>query len=128
METVSEFILETVSEFILGGSKITADCDCSHEIARRLLLGRKVMTNLDCILKSTDITLLTKVRLVKAMVFPVVMYGCESWAINKAEHQRIDAFELVVLEKTLESPLKAVGLSSNTTVQKHQFFGAQLSL
>ena len=101
METVSEFILETVSEFILGGSKITADCDCSHEIERRLLLGRKVMTNLDSILKSTDITLLTKVRLVKVMVFPVVMYGGESWAINKAEHQRIDAFELVVLEKTL---------------------------
>ena len=78
----------------LGGSKITADSDCSHEIKRRLLLGRKVMTNLDSILKSRDITLPTKVRLVKAMVFPVIMYGCESWTVKKAEHQRIDAFEL----------------------------------
>ena len=78
---------ETVSDFILGGSKITADCDCSHEIKRRLLLGRKVMTNLDSIFKSRDITLLTKVRLVKAMVFAVVMYGCESWTVKKAEHQ-----------------------------------------
>ena len=77
--------METVSDFILGGSKITADGDCSHEIKRRLLLGRKVMTNLDCIFKSRDITLPTKVRLVKAMVFPVVMYGCESWAVKKAE-------------------------------------------
>ena len=85
---------ETASDFILGGSKITADGDCSHEIKRRLLLGRKVMTNLDSILKSRDITLPTKVRLVKAMVFPVVMYGCESWTRNKAECQRIDAFEL----------------------------------
>ena len=86
--------LETVSDFILGGSKITADGDCSHEIKRHLLLGRKVMTNLDRIFKSRDITLPTKVRLVKAMVFPVVMYGCESWTIKKAECQRIDAFEL----------------------------------
>ena len=86
--------VETVSEFIFGGSKITADGDCSHEIKRHLLLGRKVMTNLDCILKSRDITLPTKVRLVKAMVFPVVMYGCESWTVKKAECQRIDAFEL----------------------------------
>ena len=85
---------ETVSDFILGGSKITADGDCSHEIKRHLLLGRKVMTNLDSIFKSRDITLPTKVRLVKAMVFPVVMYGCESWTVKKAEHQRIDAFEL----------------------------------
>ena len=84
--------VETVSDFILGGSKITADGDCSHEIRRHLLLGRKVMTNLDSILKSRDITLPTKVHLVKAMVFPVVMYGCESWSVNKAEHQRIDAF------------------------------------
>ena len=84
---------ETVSDFIFLGSKITADGDCSHEIKRRLLLGRKVMTNLDSIFKSSDITLPTKVRLVKAMVFPVVMYGCESWAIKKAEHRRIDAFE-----------------------------------
>ena len=86
--------METVTEFILGGSKITADGDCSHEIKRRLLLGRKVMTNLDSILKSRDITLSTKVHLVKAMVFPVVIYGCESWTIRKAEHRRIDAFEL----------------------------------
>ena len=85
---------ETVADFILGGSKITADVDCHYEIKRRLLLGRKAMTNLDSILKSRDITLPTKVRLVKAMVFPVVMYGCESWTIKKAEHQRIDAFEL----------------------------------
>ena len=85
---------ETVADFIFGGSKITADGDCSHEIKRHLLLGRKVMTNLDSILKSRDITLSTKVRLVKAMVFPLVMYGCESWSIQKAECQRIDAFEL----------------------------------
>ena len=78
--------VETVADFILGGSKITADGDCSHDIKRRLLLGRKVMTNLDSIFKSRDITLLTKVRLVKAIVFPVVMYGCESWTVKKAEH------------------------------------------
>ena len=86
--------METVAEFILGGSKITVDGDCSHEIKRHLLLGRKVMTNLDSILKSRDITLSTKVHLVKAMVFPVVMYGCVSWTIKKAEHERTDAFEL----------------------------------
>ena len=86
--------VETVLDFILGGSKITTDGDCSHEIKRCLLLGRKVMTNLDSILKSRDIILLTKVRLVKATVFPVVMYGCESWTVKKAERQRIDAFEL----------------------------------
>ena len=86
--------VETVSDFILGGSKITADGDCSHEIKRRLPLGRKVMTNLDSILKSRDITLPTKAHLVKAMVYPVVMYGCESWTIKKAERERIDAFEL----------------------------------
>ena len=85
--------VETESDFIFWGSKITAD-DCSHEIKRRLLLGRKVMTNLDSILKSRDITLPTKVHLVKAMVFPVVMYGCESWTVKKAERRRIDAFEL----------------------------------
>ena len=85
---------ETVSDFIFWGSKITADGNCSHEIKRRLLLGRKVMTNLDSIFKSRDLTLPTKVRLVKAMVFPVVLYGCESWTVKKAEHQRIDAFEL----------------------------------
>ena len=86
--------VETVTDFILGGSKISADGDCSHEIKRRLLLGRKAVTNLDSILKSKDITLPTKVCLVKAMVFPVVMHGCESWTIKKAEHQRIDCFEL----------------------------------
>ena len=86
--------METVRDFILGGSKITADGDCSHEIKRHLLLGRKAMTNLDSTLKSRDITLPTKIHLVKAMVFLVVMYGCESWTIKKAEHPRIDAFEL----------------------------------
>ena len=86
--------VKTVADFIFLGSKITADGNCSHEIKRCLLLGRKVMTNLDSIFKSRDITLSTKVRLVKAMVFPVVMYGCESWIVKKAEHQRIDAFEL----------------------------------
>ena len=86
--------VETVSDFILGGTKITADDDCSHEMKRCLLLGRKVMTNLDTIFKSRDITLPTKVRLVKAMVFPVVMYGCECWTVKKAECRRIDAFEL----------------------------------
>ena len=86
--------LQTVADFILGGSKITADGDCSHEIKRHLLLGRKVMTKLDSIFKSRDITLPTKVHLVKAMVFPLVMYGCESWTVKKAERRRIDAFEL----------------------------------
>ena len=86
--------VETVSDFIFWGSKITADGDCSHEIKRCLPLGRKVMTNLDSIFKGRDITLPVKVRLVKAMVFPVVMYGCENWSVKKAEHQRIDAFEL----------------------------------
>ena len=86
--------METVADFIFGGSKITADGDRSHEIKRRLLIGRKVMANLDSILISRDITLPTKVCLIKAMVFPVVMYGCESWTVKKAEHQRIDAFEL----------------------------------
>ena len=86
--------METVSDFVFEGSKITVDDDCSHEIKRRLLLGSKVLTNLDSIFKSRDITLLTKVCLVKAMVFPVVMYGCESWTIKKADHRRIDAYEL----------------------------------
>ena len=102
---------ETVADFIFLGSKITADGNCSHEIKRRLLLGRKVMTNLDSILRSRDITLPTKVRLVKAMVFPVVMCGCESWTIKKAECQRIDAFELV-LGKTPESPLDSKEIQS----------------
>ena len=98
--------VETVSDFILGGSKISADGDC-HEIKRRLLLGRKVMTNLDSICKNRDITLPTKVCLVKAMVFPVVMYGCESWTVKKAEHQRIDAFELWCWRRLLRVPWTA---------------------
>ena len=96
---------ETVADFIFLGSKITADSNCSHEIKRHLLLGRKVMTNLDSILKSRDITLSTKVRLVKAMVFPVVMYGCESWTVKKGESQRIDAFELWCWRRLLKSPV-----------------------
>ena len=99
--------VETVTDFILGGSKITADGDCSHEITRRLLLGRKVITNLDSILKSKDITLPTEVRLVKAMVFPVVMYGCESWIIKKAERGRIDAFEVWCWRRLLRVPWTA---------------------
>ena len=99
--------METVTDFILGGSKITRDGDCSHEIKRRLLLGRKVMTNLDSILKSRDITLLTKVCPVKAMVFPVVMYVCENWAIKSTEHRRIDAFELWCWRRLLTVPWTA---------------------
>ena len=99
--------VETVADFIFLGSKITADGDCSHEIKICLLLGRKVITNLDSILKSRDITLSTKVRLVKAMVFPVVVYGCESWSINKAEHRRIDAFELWCWRRLLRVPWTA---------------------
>ena len=99
--------VETVADFIFLGSKITADGDCSHEIKRRLFLGRKVMTNLDSILKSRDITLSTKVHLVKAMVFPVVMYGCENWTIKKAERQRIDAFELWCWRRLLKVPWTA---------------------
>ena len=98
---------ETVTEFILGGSKMTADGDCSHEIKRCLLLGRKAMTNLDSILKSRDFTLPTKVRLVKAMIFPVVMCGCESWTIKKAECRRIDAFELWCWRRLLRAPWTA---------------------
>ena len=96
--------MEIETNFIFGGSKITADGDCSHEIKRRLLLGRKVMTNLDSILENRDITLSTKVHLVKAMVFPVVMYGCESWTMKKAERQRIDAFELWCWRRLLRVP------------------------
>ena len=96
--------METVTDFILGGSKITADGDCSHEIKRHLHLERKAMTNLDSVLKTRDITLLTKVHTVKAMVFPVVIYGCDSWTIKKAKHQRIDALNCSV-EKALESLL-----------------------
>ena len=99
--------METVRDIILGGSKITADGDCSHEIKRRLLLGRKVMTKVDSILKSRGITLSTKVCLVKAMVFPVVMYGCESWTVKKAEHRRVDAFELWCWRRLLRVPWTA---------------------
>ena len=103
--------METVRDFILGGSKISADGDCSHEIKRHLLLGRKVMTKLDSILKSRDITLPKKIHLVKAMVFPVVMYGCENWTIKKAECQRMDAFELWCWRRLL----KSLGLQGDPT-------------
>ena len=99
--------METVTDFIFLGSQITADGDCGHEIKRRLVLGRKAMTNLDSILKSSDITLLTKVCLVKAMLFPVVMYGCESWTVRKTEHRRIDAFELWCWRRLLKVPWTA---------------------
>ena len=99
--------VETMADFIFLGSKITADDDCSHKIKRSLLLGKKIMTNLDSILKSRDITLPTKVRLVKAVVFPVVMYGYESWTVKKAEHQRIDAFELWCWKRLLRVPWTA---------------------
>ena len=108
--------VETVADFIFLGSKITADGDCSHEIKRCLLLGRKVMTNLDSILRSRDITLPTKVRLVKAMVFPVVMYGCVSWTVKKAERQRIDAFELWCWRSLLSVPWAA--RQSNQSILK----------
>ena len=119
--------VETVSDFIFLGSKITADGDCSHEIKRRLLLGRKVMTNLDSIFKSRDITLPTKVHLVKAMVFPVVIYGCESWTVKKAESQRIDAFELWCWRRLLRVPWTA--RKSNQSILKEidqswVFFGS----
>ena len=117
--------VETVSDFIFLGSKITADGDCSHEIKRHLLLGRKVMTNLDSIFKSRDITLPTKVRLVNAMVFPVVMYGCESWTVKKAVCQRLDAFEPWYWEKTLENPLdcKEIEPVHSEGDQPWDFFG-----
>ena len=116
--------VETVSDFIFGGSKITADGDCSHEIKRRLFLGKKVMTKLDSILKSRDITWLTKVRLVKAMVFPVVMYGCESWTVKKAECRRIDAFELWCWRKLLRVPWTA--RRSNQSILKEISPGCSL--
>ena len=123
--------VETVSDFILGGFKITADGDCSHEVKRRFLLGRKVMTNLDSILKGTDITLPTNVHLVKAMFFPVVMYGCESWTVKKAECQRIDAFELWCWRRLLRVPWTA-RRSNQTILQeispKHSLEGVMLKL
>ena len=108
--------METVTDFIFVGSKITADGDCSHEIKRRLLITRKVMTNLDSIFKSRDITLPTKVHLVKAMVFPVVMYGCDSWTVKKAEHQKIDAFELWCWRRLLRVPW--IARRSNQSILK----------
>ena len=116
--------VETVSDFILGSSKITADSDCSHEIKRHLLLGRKVMTHLDSILKSRDITLPTKVHLVKAMVFPVVVYGCESWTVKKAEHRKIDAFELWFWRRLLRAPWTAK--RSNQSILKEISPGCSL--
>ena len=116
--------VETVADFIFLGSKITADADCSHEIKRCLLLGRKVMTNLDSILKSRDITSLTRVHLVKAMVFPVVMYGCESWSIKKAECQRIDAFELWYWRRLFRVPWTA--RRSNQSILKEISPGCSL--
>ena len=116
--------VKTVSDFILGGSKITADGDCSHEIKRYLILGRKVMTNLDGILKSSDIILSTKVHLVKAMVFPVVMYGCESWTVKKAEHRRIDAFELWGWRRLLRVPW--IARRSNQSILKEISPGCSL--
>ena len=116
--------VETVADFILGGSKITADGDCSHEIKRRLLLGRKVMTNLDSIFKSRDITLPTKVHLVKAMVFPVVMYGCQIWTIKKEECRRIDAFELWCWKRLLRVPWTA--RRSNQSILKETSLGCSL--
>ena len=115
---------ETVLDFIFWGSRITADGDCSHEIERRLLLGRKVMTTLDSILKSRDITLPTKVHLVKAMVFPVVMYGCQSWSVKKAECQRIDAFELCYWRRLLRVPWTA--RRSNQSILKETSRGCSL--
>ena len=129
--------VETVTDFIFLGSKITADGDCSHEIKKHLLLGRKVMTDLDSILKSRNITLPTKVHLVKSMVFPVVMYGCENWTVKKAEHRRIDAFELRCWRRLLRVPwtarrsnqsiLKEInpGFSLEGLVLKLQFMGSQ---
>ena len=110
--------VETVTDFIFLGSKITMNGDCSHEIKRRLFLGRKAMTNLDRILKSRDITLPAKVCLVKAMIFPVVMYGCESWNLKKAEHQRIDAFELWCWRRLLRVPWKFLARKSNQSILK----------
>ena len=123
--------MEIVADFIFLGSKITVDSDCSHEIKRRMLLGRKVMTNLDSILKNRDITLPTKVHLVKAMIFPVIMYGCESWTIKKAERQRIDVFELWYWRRVLRVPWTA--RRSNQSILKeispeHSLEGLMLKL
>ena len=116
--------VETVADFIFLGSKIAADCDCSHEVKRRLLLGRKVMTNLDSIFKSRDVTLPKKIHLVKAMVFPVVMYGYESWSVKKAEHRRIDAFELWCWRRLLRAPWTS--RRSNQSILKESSPGCSL--
>ena len=121
---IDQETVETVSDCILGGSKITADGDCSHEIKSHLLLGRKVMTNLDSILKSRDITLPAKVHLIKAMVFPVVMYGCENWTIKKVKHRRIDAFELWCWRRLLRVPWTA--RRSNQSILKEISPGCSL--
>ena len=121
---IDEETVETVADFIFLGSKITADDDCSHEIKRRLLLRRKVMTNLDSILKSRDISLSTKVHLVKAVIFPVVMYGCQSWTVKKAERQRIDAFELWCWRRLLRDPWTA--RRSNQSILKEISSGCSL--
>ena len=123
---ISGDTMETVTDFILGGSKITADSDYSHEIKRRLLLGRKAMTKLDSILKSRDMTLLIKVPLVTSMVFPVVMYGCESWTIKKAEHRRTDAFKLWCWRRFLRVPCTA--RRSNQSILKEISPGCSLIL
>ena len=123
--------VETVTDLILGGSKITADGDCSHETERRLLLGRKDMTNLDSVFKSRDITLPTKDRLVKAMVFPVVMYGCERWTIKTPEHQRIDAFELWCWRRLLRVPWTARRVNQSLSKEintEHSLEGLMLKL
>ena len=121
---IDEETVETVSDFIFLGSKITTDGDCSHEIKRRLLLGRKVMTSLDSILKSRNISLPTKFHLVKAMVFPVIMYGCESWTVQKAEHHKIDAFELWCWRRLLRVPWTA--RRSNQSILKEISPGCSL--
>ena len=121
---IDEETVETVSDFILGGSKITSDDDCSHEVKRRLLLGRKAMTNLDSILKIRNVTLPTRVRLVKPMVFPVVMYGCESWTVKNAECQRIDAFELWYWRRHFRVPWTA--RRSNQSILKEMSLGCSL--
>ena len=121
---MDEESVETVSDYLFLGSNVTAECDYRHEIERHLLLGRKVMTNLDSIFKSRDITLPTMVRLVKAMVFPVVMYGCESWTVKKAEHQRIDVFELCFWRRLLRVPWTA--RRSNQSIRKEISPGCSL--
>ena len=120
--------VETVWDFIFLGSEITVDSDCSHEIKRRLLLGRTAVTNLDSVLQSRDITLLTKVHLVKAMVFPVVMYGCENWTVKKAEHQRIDAFEVWCWRRLLRVPWTARRSNQSILKERHSLYGVHVRI